>query len=85
MTRYDEKGFPILITQQVGATAAPKSYDQQGFLITAEPTPVATAIAQTADSVQRRTSTNGANPHRIVAKGLGAAAACGLVGGALIL
>lgn len=72
---------------------AAKSYDQQGFLITAAPTPTAaagstTAAAKAADSVEsssvqiRRTTSAGVANHKNIAKGLGAA--CGILGGALI-
>ncbi|MCJ1363408.1 hypothetical protein MMC16_002515 [Acarospora aff. strigata] len=91
VTRYDQQGFPILVTQPEGAPTAAKSYDQQGFLITAGPTAAAsTATAvKAADSVTdsnlqiRRTSSAGFANHKNIARGLGAA--CGLLGGALIL
>lgn len=35
MTIYNQQGFPIPVTQPVGASAAVKHYDEQGFLITA--------------------------------------------------
>lgn len=37
VTSYNQQGFPEIITQSAGAASAVKSYDEQGFLITASP------------------------------------------------
>ena len=34
VTTFDQQGFPVTVTQAVGAASAPKHYDEQGFLIT---------------------------------------------------
>lgn len=94
VTRYDQQGFATVVTEAIAASTAAKSYDQQGFLITAGPTPTPAAAPtstniKAADSAQSsgiqllRTSATGAASPRNIARGLGAA--CGLLGGALIL
>ncbi|KAI9873134.1 MAG: hypothetical protein M1830_000792 [Pleopsidium flavum] len=94
VTRYDQQGFPVTVTAAIAASTATKSYDQQGFLITAGPTPAsapgstvtdmkAADSAQSSSNQLLRTSVTGAASPRNVARGLGAA--CGLIGGALIL
>jgi hypothetical protein len=44
-TRWDEQGFPVLVTIDPAATPAPKSFDSKGFLITSTDRPVAPASA----------------------------------------
>jgi hypothetical protein len=34
VTTYDQQGFPVTVTQAIGAASAPKHYNEQGFLIT---------------------------------------------------
>lgn len=43
MTGWDEQGFPTTMTVPSGWQTMPKSYDQQGFLITASPITTAAA------------------------------------------
>lgn len=38
ITRYNEQGFPIVVTQPVAAATAAKHFDDKGFLITSAPT-----------------------------------------------
>lgn len=44
ITGWDDRGFPTTRTIISGANTAPKSYDQQGFLITTTPTATTTAV-----------------------------------------
>jgi Glycosyl hydrolases family 16 len=44
ITGWDDRGFPTTKIVASGANTGPKSYDQQGFLITTSPTATATAI-----------------------------------------
>lgn len=37
VTRYDEKGFPTVVTEPLAAATAPKHFDDKGFLITTGP------------------------------------------------
>ena len=34
VTTYNQQGFPVAVTQAIGAASAPKHYNEQGFLIT---------------------------------------------------
>jgi hypothetical protein len=43
VTGWDEQGFPTTMTVSSGWQTMPKSYDQQGFLVTSSPTTTATA------------------------------------------
>lgn len=47
VTRYNEQGFPTVVTEALGAATAAKHYDEKGFLITSAPAletvPTATA------------------------------------------
>ena len=43
-TGFDDRGFPTTYTREYGWQTMPKSYDEQGFLITGAPT--ATAVGQ---------------------------------------
>ena len=45
VTGWDEQGFPTTMTVPSGWQTMPKSYDQQGFLITSSPTTTADAAA----------------------------------------
>ena len=37
VTTYDQQGFPVVVTQPIGAASAVKHYNDQGFLITTSP------------------------------------------------
>lgn len=93
-TAWDQRGFPTVITVAAGAATAPKSYDQQGFLITSSAvaprsTSLDAADLKAADSsasaglkVVGASKTGAANTKSAV-RGFGLA--CGILGGALIL
>ena len=96
VTEYDQQGFPTTVTEAAGESTAVKSYDQQGFLITSAavaPTTTSTVLGadlKAADSsptsstkLKQSLATGAANSRRL-AKGL-RAAACGILGGALVL
>ncbi|KAI4216874.1 MAG: hypothetical protein LQ351_000823 [Letrouitia transgressa] len=71
VTGWDQRGFPTTITQAVGAT---KRYDEQGFLITPTPSPLAARSDPTAENLRaadsqptadtqvKKVSTNAAAP-----------------------
>lgn len=57
VTRWDQQGFPILVTIDATASPGPPSYDSRGFLITATTAP--TQVAGVGVVQADRTSTTG--------------------------
>jgi hypothetical protein len=53
ITAYDQKGFTTVYTVAAGASAQTKSFDSQGFLITAAPTQAAPTSGVAANAVQK--------------------------------
>ncbi|KAI9810354.1 MAG: hypothetical protein M1827_006321 [Pycnora praestabilis] len=97
VTTYDQQGFIttiIVATETAGASPTVQSYDQQGFLITSAPvaptssTPSVQALkAETAPSSSAKVLTaaaTGRAPRMLSGKKV-LGAACGIIGGALIL
>jgi hypothetical protein len=70
VTRYDQQGFPVVVTVDPAAANGPKSFDSQGLLITSTAGPATTGGA---DAVQAegKTSTGFAFPSAVPANEAG--------------
>jgi len=61
ITGWDDRGFPTTYTVASGYNTAPKSYDQQGFLITTTPTATTATAAATANTAVTQAPCLGSN------------------------
>ncbi|KAL8743311.1 MAG: hypothetical protein Q9190_004324 [Brigantiaea leucoxantha] len=59
VTGWDQRGFPTTMTQAIGAT---KKYDEQGFLITPTPSPLAQRSSPAGGNVRAAESAAAATP-----------------------
>lgn len=84
MTKFNEQGFPTVVTVAPGATDAPKAFDSKGFPITDG----ATATVAPAKNIQTSApaAANGGATGPLAGRALwGAGAACGVLGGMWLL
>ncbi|KAI9720610.1 MAG: hypothetical protein M1812_002790 [Candelaria pacifica] len=93
ITKYNDQGFPVVVTQAVGASSAAKSYDNKGFLITNAPATPTSSSPQVLAAGQSSGTASGTmptpTPIGVAAGKLSAqkalGAACGFVCAALVL
>ena len=48
VTKFDQQGFPTVITVPIGEATVPKQFDDRGFLVTPAPSPEEAIMAQQA-------------------------------------